>query len=152
MTRALPALVCALACGCVTGEETVALQRAGALAAFVEQAEPVLETRCANPSCHGNDERPLSLFAPHRHRLDEADVFLDAPLTGDELRHNFLQAQVLIGDVRSAAHSPLLREPLAARAGGMSHAGVEVFVDTADYDYRRLHAWVAHALAQREEP
>ncbi|MCC6999967.1 MAG: hypothetical protein IT370_35540 [Deltaproteobacteria bacterium] len=139
--------------GCVGAEpEAQPLPVVGGVAAFVVTAQPVLTARCANPSCHGNAARPLSLFAVHRHRMDSADTFLDAPLTGAEERHNFLQASAFLLGVDRAAHSLLLTQPLAVRAGGDGHAGVEVFADTEDFDYRRLRAWAATALGEEEGP
>jgi hypothetical protein len=117
--------------------------RFGGLDAFVEQAQPVLAARCANPSCHGRPERPLALFAVHRHRLDPADTFLDDPLTEEELRHNFNQTTAFLLDVSEPDESLLLVKPRS------EHAGVVVFGDAADYDHVRLREWIELALADR---
>ncbi|MEB2324747.1 MAG: hypothetical protein OZ921_19685 [Sorangiineae bacterium] len=124
----------------------------GTLDEFVTQAQPVLAARCSNPSCHGNPDRPLSVFAVHRYRLNAADTFLDAPLTREEQELNFARASAFLLEVGDASHSLLLAKPLAARAGGAGHDAVEVFGDREDYDYRRLRGWVEQALAAREAP
>jgi hypothetical protein len=118
--------------------------RFGGLDAFEEQAQPVLSLRCANPSCHGRPERPLALFAVHRHRLDPADTFVDEPLTEEELRRNFLQTTAFLLDVTEPGESLLLVKPRS------EHAGVIVFGDVADYDHVRLREWIESALADRD--
>lgn len=132
--------------------ELAPLPRFGTTASFVERAQPVLVAGCANPSCHGNAERPLSLFAVHRYRLEPADTWVDAPLTAAEEQHNFLQCSAFLLGLDTPEHSQLLTKPLAVRAGGSGHSGVEVFVDREDYDYRRLLWWVETALAERSGP
>lgn len=124
----------------------------GTLEAYVTEAQPVLAARCSNPSCHGDPDRPLSVFAVHRYRLNAADTYSDAPLTDEEQRLNYAQASAFLIDVGDASHSLLLAKPLAARAGGAGHAAVEVFGDREDYDYRRLRDWVEQALAARGAP
>ena len=127
---------------CVDSDGTEALPVFGSLAAFAERAQPVFEARCANPSCHGSADRPLSVYAVHRHRLDRADVYLDAPLTEDELRHNHLQASIFLVGLDDASRSLLLTKPLSG------HAGVEVFAEPSDYDCQRLRAWIDSAIAE----
>ncbi len=132
--------------GCVPGTETEPLPLAGSVEAYADRAQPVFAARCANPSCHGSAERPFSVYAVHRRRLDGADVYLDTPLSDAELRHNLLQASVFLQGVGDASQSMLITKPL----GG--HAGVQVFVDTADYDYRQLHAWIEAVLEEGDIP
>jgi hypothetical protein len=148
---------CVLACalliaGCIDAGATDSLLQPGSVAAFVEQAQPVLTARCASPSCHGNDERPLSLYAVHNHRLDPADRYVDTPLRDDEVRHNFLQAAVFVDEAGEASQCQLLTKALAAGASGARHAHVEVFTDSSEYDYRRLRAWVENAHAAGANP
>jgi hypothetical protein len=50
-------VVCVCACGEAPAED---LPRAD-FARFVSDVQPVLEARCANPSCHGNENRALDL-------------------------------------------------------------------------------------------
>lgn len=119
----------------------------GSVEAFTEQAQPVLAERCANPSCHGNVSRPLSLYAPRRHRVDPGDVYLDAPLTAEELEHDFRQASVFVAEAPSADESLLLVKPRSAE-----HGDGLVFLDPVEYDLRRLRAWVRAAHAAGVTP
>lgn len=137
------ALLLALVGACVNGGELVALPGDEEMAAFVELAQPVLETRCANASCHGNAERPLATYAVHRYRLDERDTFVDAPLTPEELGLNHLRAATFTLDISDAAESLLWLLPLHG------HADVQVFTDPDEFDARRLHAWIEGVLASR---
>ena len=129
-----------LACGCVGGSGSAPLPAAGSVESFAEWAQPVFAARCANPSCHGNAERPLSLYAVHRHRMNRDEVYLDAPLNDEELEHNLVQASLFVVDIDEPSQSLLLTKPLG------DHAGVSVFIDSADYDYLRLHAWIETVL------
>lgn len=135
--------------GCLEGEpasprETPEMQ------AFREHAEPVLMERCANPSCHGRSDRPLSLYAPQRHREDSADTFLTTPLTEREHLRNYLQSRSFVAS--PAGRSELLRKPLDRSSGGSGHEGGAIFRDTSDYDYRRLLTWLEQELAADPEP
>lgn len=132
-----------LSCGaCINGSDMQALPN-DQLEPFAELAQPVLETRCANPSCHGNGERPLAVFAVHRYRMDESSTFVDAPLTEEELRLNLLRAALFTVDLEHASDSMLLVKPRSR------HADVDVFTDDADFDYRRLHGWIETAMHDR---
>jgi hypothetical protein len=146
------ALTLLLLSGCVAADEVEPLPLGGGLALFAEQAQPVFAARCANPSCHGSAERPLSLFAPHRYRQDPDRVYVDEPLTEDELRHNFLQTAAFTSSCTDASQCLLLTKPLAVEAGGSGHANIEIFMDTSDYDYQRLSSWVERALADGQRP
>lgn len=144
MTRWTPCLLL-LASACTLGGEPEDFPVSGDVVAFAEQAQPVFAARCASPSCHGSVERPLSLYAVHRFRIDPADANLDAPLSDEELHYNLLRASAFLLDIDHASQSLLLTKPLA------HHAGVEVFVDDADYDCRRLRSWIEGALQERGE-
>lgn len=139
------ALVVVLASGCVSAPGEIAAPERGSVAAFVELAQPVLAERCANPSCHGDASRPLSLFAVRRHRLDPRDVYLETPLSDEEVAHNFAQTAAFLEGVSRASDSLLLRKPLAR--DGVAHRGGAVFPDDGDYGYQRLRAWIDVALA-----
>lgn len=141
MNRWLSLLATTTACVASTGETTPLVSED--LETFAALAQPVFETRCANPSCHGNADRPLSLYAARRYRRVEARTFLDEPVSDDELLHNLLQASVFVDGLERASDSMLLTKPLGV------HAGLEVFA-TDDYDYRRLEAWVETALLAEE--
>ncbi|MBK7859691.1 MAG: hypothetical protein IPJ65_13945 [Archangiaceae bacterium] len=139
-------LLAALLAACAGSGEGAPEPGAGSLDDFVALAQPVLEGRCANPSCHGNAARPLSLYAVHRFRLEPGALWLDAPLSERELRHNFRQASVFVEGASEPERVRLLLKPLSARAGGGGHAGVEVFAERDDYGYRALLAWVEAAF------
>lgn len=149
--RAL-ALAFLLLSGCVGSEDVEPLPLGGGLEGFATRAQPVLAARCANPSCHGSAERPLSLFATHRYRRSAERVYMDEPLTEEELRHNFLQAAAFSLDCAEASQCLLLTKPLAVDAGGSGHANIEVFLDTSDYDYQRLRSWIELALEGSVSP
>jgi len=122
----------------------------GELDRFVAEVQPVLAERCASPSCHGRPSRPLGLFAVHQHRLDPADVHLDAPLTADELHANYDRALGFVLGASGAADAPLLRKPLAQGAGGMRHAGGIQFEDTQGFRYRSVLQWATAELEIQE--
>jgi len=131
----LVVLALAFCSACVDLSATQAMPETE-LEPFVDLAQPVLGARCANASCHGNGERPLAVFEVHRYRLSDDDTFVDTPLTDEELRLNLLRAALFTADIEHAAESLLVVKPRSR------HADVEVFVDDADFDYRRLVAWV----------
>lgn len=135
---------------CACGEpETEALPRAD-FARFASAVQPVLEARCANPSCHGNDNRALEIYAPELHRLNPDEVFLKTALTHTELRANFLRASAFIDDFDGS--SSLLRKPLAEAQGGMGHEGGVCFESRDDAEWQVLRGWVRDALASEEAP
>ncbi len=111
------------------------------LESFEDQVQPVLAARCANPSCHGDAERPLELYALHFHRMDSAMLHRDTPLDHDELRANALRV-LGVGVGLEPARSPALRKPLAVEAGGQEHVGGALFGDTGAVDYRSLRSWL----------
>jgi hypothetical protein len=111
------------------------------LQGFEEQVQPVLAARCANPSCHGDAERPLELYALHFHRMEASMLHRDAPLDERELRANALRL-LGVGVGVEPARSPALRKPLAVDAGGQEHVGGDLFGDTGAVDYRALRSWL----------
>ena len=124
---------------CVTGTgEEPPLPADSAM--FYERVEPVLALRCANPSCHGSAERPLQVYAVHRHRADPAHIWLDAPLTAAEHAANFDRARAWRTPDPDA--SLLVRKPLDPEVGGASHAGGVQFADREEPDWRALYDWV----------
>ncbi len=147
-SRASLGLLAVAAGACVVVEPTPEVwPDFGGLDAFVAEAQPVLAGRCANPSCHGDPARPLALYAVHRHRLDPADTYLDAPLDEAELAHNFRQTGAFLLEVTAAEASLLLTKPLSVASGGSGHTFGAVFADTDDDGYRTLRAWARAALA-----
>jgi hypothetical protein len=106
-------------------------------AAFAAEVEPVLERLCANPSCHGRPERPLSVYAPRRFRADPARLFLDEPLTSDEIFANYRSASGFAQGIAAPDDSLLLRKPL----GRAYHAAGTVLFDT-DPEARAIRDWL----------
>ena len=86
-------------------------------------------------------------MSPRRYRIDPARTWVDEPLTEDELWHNYWQTAVFLEGIEHAPESLLLLLPLSARAGGAGHADTDVFLDTGDWDYRRLSSWIEAVLA-----
>lgn len=108
---------------------------------FVGQVQPILGYGCGNPSCHGNPQRPFSVYAPQAYRLKAADIYSPAPLTEQELRENYDRARSFAVD---QGRGPLLlTKPLAENVGGVRHLeGGDIFYSIEDRDYRILEAWI----------
>ncbi|MCP4872048.1 MAG: hypothetical protein GY898_25365 [Proteobacteria bacterium] len=148
--RGLVAIAILLLGGCVTGPGSVGSLPLGDAAAFEVEVQPVLEAGCANPSCHGNADRPLEVYARFQYRLDPDRLYLDEPITADELTHNRRSAAGFLVGFAAAARSPLLTKPLAHDAGGAHHAGGVVFGDAQEPGYRALKAWADGALEEAD--
>jgi len=123
----------------------------GGTALFAAQAQPILAARCANPSCHGNAQRPLALFAPLRYRDDPALMFVDSPLSATEIEANYRRSIAFLLHVDRADASRLLAKPLGV------HAGVHVFADPQEQDAQQLRDWANTAISRsranaNEEP
>ncbi len=140
VTRALVPLLAASLGACsfpeIGEEPLVLLDRE----AFEAEVQPVLEARCANPSCHGRPERPLSTFAPGRYRASAGDTYADTPLTPAELTRNYLSSCALAAYEGRPEDALLVAKPLAAVH---YHGGDAVFAGDRDTDYRTLVAWIA---------
>ncbi|MFZ5480936.1 MAG: hypothetical protein ACOZNI_29515 [Myxococcota bacterium] len=104
--------------------------------AFFAEVEPVLGERCANPACHGSADRPLEVYAEHRHRLDTGDAWRDLPLTPDEHAANLLRARGFAGPPYAIA-----RKGLAPEAGGMGHGGGAIWLSADEPEYAAILAW-----------
>lgn len=137
-------VVASATAGCLGSPEPVAIPTFGGVGPFEQTAQPVLVERCANPSCHGNAGRPLSLYGVRRHRKDARDNFAETPLTSEETAHNHAQASAFLLGVDRASDSLLLKKPL-----GDAHAGGAVFEDETEEAYVRLRAWCEAAVAAR---
>lgn len=116
--------------------------------AYVEDVQPVFEARCSERNCHGNDDRPLGLYAPGRHRLDGEQADPDAPLLDDELRANFDRTRAFLAFVATPESCELLTKPLAVHAGGVDHGAGAVFTSTIDDEYLDILDWVSDAVAE----
>lgn len=128
---------------CVSGPgETRYVEAAADYELFAEIVQPVLTERCANPSCHGNPDRPLQLFAIHQHRLDPALTFTDLPLTEEEIRLNYQRALVFVSYHPSIEKCPLISKPLAESAGGVWHGGGVQFYEPSEPQCDAIRTWL----------
>lgn len=127
--------------GCVDGPGSIGLPT-GDLEAFRADVQPLLAERCATPTCHGSDERPLRVYAPALFRLDPARLHLDEPLDDEELALNYERVRGFV-DPADPEASTLLRKPLASGAGGTEHEGGLQFEDIHDRGYAGVVAWIA---------
>lgn len=108
---------------------------------FVAEIQPILADRCANPTCHGRPERPLSLYAPGQFRADPARTHSGEPLTAEELEHNYTLACIFSSEAAWPEDSALVRKPLGEHAG-VHHGGGAVFEGTGDRHYRIVLGWI----------
>ncbi len=146
MTRAGVALVAVVAGCALESPEPVALP-VGDAAMFAAQAEPVLERRCADASCHADADRAFALYSPGRRRADPARQFLVEPLTADELAAN---ARVVAGFALDPLRAEtaidaclVLCKPLAVTAGGCGHVPGPLFAGADERDYQALRGYLA---------
>lgn len=121
--------------GCVTdgGPFTTPIGDTGV---FYAEVEPVLTARCANPACHGSDDRPFELYAVGWHRADPEQDWRAEPLTPEERGQNLDRASGF-----RLWPGLLWRKPLAVSAGGADHEGGVVFADAHEADVRTLRQW-----------
>ncbi len=112
----------------------------GDAATFRAEVQPILAERCANPSCHGGAARPLEIYATLRHRLYVDNIFVDEPISDEELTLNQQRAACFINDLDHG--SSLARKPLPVEEGGVQHAGGTIFSRGDDPAYLPLKAWV----------
>ncbi len=137
---------------CVVDEPPPAPLAEGDLGVFVAAAQPVLDARCADQTCHGHADRPLALYSPGRRRADPARTFLDEPLTAAEVVAN-ARAVAAFGHGLSSEELDdclVLRKPLALAAGGAGHAGGAQFAGRDERDYQALRAFLATVMSPEE--
>lgn len=118
--------------------------RTASLEAFAADVEPHIEVRCAQGGCHGRPERPLSLYAPGQQRLDPDRLYMDEPLTDEEVAENARRI-LAFAQEPEADRTLALRKPLTEEAGGCWHGGGDIFPDTFDPAYLALRSWLADA-------
>jgi hypothetical protein len=114
------------------------------------RVQPILAKSCAFMDCHGNDERPLRVYAEQRFRLNVDWLDYETPLSAAELSANL---KVVGGFVSTevGGKAPLSEKPLDARFGGLFHRGQDlygqddVFLSSDDADYQTLRAFVGGA-------
>lgn len=112
---------------------------------FSSEAEPVLETRCAEAACHGDEMRPLRIYAPGHLRMDSSLVSTD-DLTPDELERNYLQTLGFLVGISDPQRSQLLSKPLPLSDGGTYHEPGPVFESRIDGDFVALETWALDVL------
>jgi hypothetical protein len=142
MSRWIAAIAAGLALAAcdVAPPETEPLGPSGDRADFATYVQPVLRAGCASLDCHGDDGRPLRLYARNGLRRDVTMRGLDAD--DAELTANMLAIRGLEPDASAIEDNLLLLKPLSVDAGGVHHVGGDLFLDQNDRGYRCLHAWL----------
>ncbi len=113
---------------------------------FGARVQPILDERCANPSCHGSSARPLEIFSIHQHRLDLSEVFMDGQLSAQEQWLNFQSARAFIQSSVATEDCALIKKPLAPNAGGAIHGGGTQYTSPTDPEILTLMQWVTLSL------
>ncbi|MDD9947231.1 MAG: hypothetical protein OXU20_39695 [Myxococcales bacterium] len=112
---------------------------------FLRDVYPVLLADCAFPACHGDRDRAFLVLGPGRTRLrPETDAY--APATADELALSYARARSMLLGPGGARRAPLLKKPLAVKAGGAGHAGDDpwggaIYASKRDPRYEALFFW-----------
>ncbi len=114
--------------------------------AFVANVQPVLEDRCADPSCHGHVDRPFRVFGVLRERLDPTTTLPSDPLTAAELASNMRAFESFALDTVEAGQTLdeclILRKPLPPEELGAAHVGGVIFDSTYDRQWRAMYHWI----------
>jgi hypothetical protein len=116
---------------------------------FASDVYPLLMRDCAFNDCHGGTSRFFQVFGPGRVRIDPmADSEMPATLV--ELQVSYERARSMLISEGSVTHSLLLTKPLAIKAGGVGHRGVDaygrnVYQSTEDPSYQMLVRWAQGA-------
>ena len=115
------------------------------------QVQPVLAQSCAFMDCHGNETRPLRIYAEQRFRLNIDWIDYETPITREELAANFTLVRGFLG--RRGAPNLLAEKPLDTRSGGLFHGADglygpgDVFADKENAHYQALRAFGDGATA-----
>jgi hypothetical protein len=135
--------------GCVEDPGLVSVPR-GDVEVFAADVQPVVDARCADPTCHGRPERPLSLYSPGRYRLDPARTFIAEPLTAEELEANARSMAAFAADVAPGGVDLclVLRKPLAVEMGGCGHEGGVAWTSRDDREYRAVRSWLGRLIVE----
>ncbi|MCP4499863.1 MAG: hypothetical protein GY822_07865 [Deltaproteobacteria bacterium] len=148
-TQVLSFLMCLAALSsCTANSGMVLTMNVGDIDEFVQFTQPVFKNQCASPSCHGNDDRPLEIFAQQLHRVNDDERYLYTPLTDDEIMQNALRASLFVGDLQGG-ESSLLRKTLPLEVGGKEHAAGSQFSAVDDRGYQALLRWVESVHEER---
>lgn len=143
MTRSLVLwLFPLLLVGCVVEAGPPTPLPQGDLDAFAANVQPIMASRCSDPTCHGRVDRPLEIYSIGRHRSDPTRVFVEETLTADELADNARNVAVFMLEAASVDECAVLVKPLARAAGGSWHGGGEIFPSRDDREYRAVRAWL----------
>ncbi len=123
---------------------------------FEATVYPVLLSDCGFPACHGNPDRFFAVYGPGRRRLSSSTLPYD-PATPEELALTFTRARSMLVDPEGPAKAPLLRKPLAVKAGGAGHGGDDpwgepIFQTKQDPRYKALFFWATATTGAGEEP
>ena len=118
-------------------------------AQFEHQVYPILMRDCAFNDCHGGPHRFFQIFGPGRVRIDPMTES-DAPPTALELQVSYERARSMLISQDSVERSLLLTKPLAVKAGGVGHEGVDrfgrnVYQSKQDPSYQVLLLWATGA-------
>lgn len=119
---------------------------------FECEVQPVLQTRCANFACHGDQARAYVVYAPARLRIDGSNNIAEGfqPTTALELAGNLDGARAFSDGARPD-QSLLLLKPLDTGAGGYQHFGRgyqgDVFAGAGDAGYQKILEWINGATA-----
>ena len=109
--------------------------------------QPMFDRLCAQASCHGDAERSFRLYSRFNLRMEGHE--LENVLVDDEYEANIAGARGFIEGIPSIHDSELLKKPLRAEAGGLSHAGGIQFYDRADPSYVLLACWLLGGSAEQ---
>ncbi len=135
--------------GCASLDDPPQGWIAGDPQVFAADVQPLLGSRCANPSCHGKPGA-FELFALGLHRAAGRSAYDPAPLQAAELLHNRreLEARLVAGDVDASLLLGMTLGPNVAGIGqsGDGHRFGPIFNGPDDPDYVTLRAWIAAAL------
>lgn len=141
MKTTVIALCVSLACACtVQDQEEMSVTPSGELANFATFVQPVLAASCASLDCHGQEGRPLRLYA--KDGLRQAAELRGQDASDDELAANMMSIAGLEPQSTQIEDHLFLRKPLALDHGGIHHVGGELWADQTDPSYRCLHAWL----------
>ena len=129
----------AAACSSIDPESQTPLQQPSR-AAFALEAGPILAKRCGDFSCHGDVDRPYSVYAVGRMRLDPRDLYRPTPLSRAEFNANY-DATLGFLDAPRGRDTLLMRKALAVGGPG-GHRGGAVFEAPSDPECKAVIAWI----------
>jgi hypothetical protein len=112
---------------------------------FETDAYPILLADCGFVACHGRSDRFFQIYGPGRARLSASTLPHDPP-TAEELAFSYTRAVSMLAGPEGIRASPLLRKPLAPRAGGAAHRGddawgASVYLTKRDPRWETLFFW-----------